>query len=343
MSQILFVGGGLDSATGVSIGEITGFNDTTYAPSALDVQAGQASWAIFTCLDAAGAPTTVVAGQTWYGHFGWNFTNPYVTTNKMTYVRDSAGFPWVAILCNGGSPTFALYYNSGTGGAPVWTQIGGNWAMAQNPASPMHRLDIKVVIDGAGLNHSATVWNKEAQVATGTFAAAGFTNIRDMQIFAGGAGANHCMIWEAIMTEGQSTIGARVGYSLAAAAGSNAGWTGTFNLINPAVCTDATTNTSGVAAQKTTYDFGNIVIPASNTIRTAWQWIRGKNDGSNPTNIKAVCRSAGTDYPAAANSLGIGIAFGSLYATRFDVDPATGVAWTQVGFNAAEFGMLSAA
>lgn len=72
MSQILFVGGGLDStdSASVGIGEISGFNDATYAPSAVDVPNGQASWAIFTCLDAALAPTTVVGGQVFFGHFG---------------------------------------------------------------------------------------------------------------------------------------------------------------------------------------------------------------------------------------------------------------------------------
>jgi hypothetical protein len=209
MSQVLFVGGGLDSATGVTIGEITGFNDTTYAPSALDVQNGQSSWAIFTCLDPSTmAPTTVTTGQTWFGHFSWNFTNPYSTLDKMLFVRDSSGNPWVAIRCNGGSPTFGLYYNSGTGGTPVWTQLGSNFSMVQN-SSPYQRLDVKVFIDGAGTNHSATVFNKEVQQATGTFSQASFTNIQDMQIFAGGGASNHCMIWEVAMTQDISTIGCR--------------------------------------------------------------------------------------------------------------------------------------
>jgi hypothetical protein len=343
MSQILFVGGGLDSTDPASanIGEITGFNDATYAPSAVDCNSGQASWAIFTCLDAALAPTTVVGGQVFYGHFGWNHTNPYVGGDKMLQVRDSAGAPWVAIRSVGGTPNFGLFYNSGTVGAPVWTQIGAGFALAQNPGGAEHRIDIAIQIGATG-NHTATVFDKEISLTTANFTQALFTNVRDMQIFAGGVGANHCMICEVIMTEGRTTVGARVGYSLPNGAGTNAGWTGTFNLVNPVVCTDATNNNSAVAAQKTTYAMGDIVVPALNTIGGVWHWTRGKNDGASPANFKSVCRSAAADFPAAANVPSIGLAYRGL-AARWDVDPATAAAWTQANFNAAEFGWLSAA
>jgi hypothetical protein len=337
MSQILFVGGGLDSVTGSVLSENNGgFHDNTYAPSCLLI--GPAGFANLPCLDAAFAPVSVVAGQTFYGHFGFNFTNPYPAAGPLAVLYDSAGFPWVSIRSTVGSPTFGLYYNSGTGGAPVWTNIGGSWAMPQNTA-PFQRVDIRVVIDAAGTNHVATVWNKEAQVSTGAFSQALFTNVRSMQILAPAGGSGE--FWEFILTEGQSTVGSRVGYSLANGAGTSAGWTGVFGSIAPVVCTDATNNSAGAAALKTTYNFGDVVVPASNSIRTAWQWFRAKNDGSAPVNIKQVCRSAGTDYPAAANLTGIGIALTAL-PSRLDVDPATGVGWTQVGFNAAEFGMLSA-
>jgi hypothetical protein len=336
MSQVLFVGGGLDSVTGAGLAENNGgFHDATYAPSCLLAAPG-VSWTA-TCLDASVTPTTVVGGQTFYGHFGFNFTNPYATGNPVVVLNDSAGFPWVSIRSNGGSPTFGLYYNSNTGASPTWTQIGANFSMAQN-TSPYQRLDISVAIGGGG-SHTATVWNKEVQVATGNFTQASFTNIQTM-VGTGPVGGSG-EFWEIIMTEGQSTVGSRVGYSLANGAGTNAGWTGAFSAVNPAVCTDATNNTSGTAAQKSTYAFGDITVPATNTIRSVWQWIRGKNDGSAPSNIKVVCRSAGTDYPGAANVPGITTTFKALPG-RFDVDPATSVAWTQTGFNAAEFGFLSA-
>lgn len=342
MSQILFVGGGLDSTDPASanIDELASFLDTTYAPSCVDCNLGQSSWAIFTCLDASCLPTTVVGGQTFFGHFGFNYTNTYSNGDKMLYVRDSAGAPWVAIRCTGAT-NFALYYNSGTGGAPVWTQVGVGFTISQNPGGAEHRIDIAIQIGGAGI-HTVTVFDKELSLATGTFTQAAFTNVRDMQIFAGGVGANHCMIWEVIMAEGRTTVGARVGYSLPNGAGSNAGWTGTFNQVNPVVCTDATNNSSGVVAQKTTYAMGDIVVPATNTIGGVWHWTRGKNDAASPANFKSVCRSAGTDYPAAANVPAIGLAYKAL-AARWDVDPATAAAWTQANFNAAEFGWLSAA
>lgn len=342
MPRIIFVGGGLDSFTGVSIAEIAGFNDTTYAPSALDINNGQASWGIATCRDPVTlAFTTVAAGNTWNGHFSWNFTNPYANGNNQCFVNDSAGFPWVAIRCNGGSPTFGLYYNSGTGAAPVWTQLGANFAMPQNSA-PYQRIDIIIGIDPAGTNHIATVYNKEVQQATGTFAQAAFTNIQTMQIFAGGGAANHCMVWEVAMSENLALVGGRIGYSLPTAAGANAGWTGTFNQVNPVVCTDATSNTAAAAALKTTYAFGDIVIPAAHQIASVWHWMRAQNNGASPGNIKSVCRSGGTDFPAAINSPNLGLGLGPI-AMNYNVDPNTGLAWTQANFNAAEFGYLSAA
>lgn len=338
MSQVLFVGGGLDSVTGSVLSENNGgFHDNTYAPSCL--LCGPGGFWDAVCLDAALAPVSVVAGQTFYGHFGFNFTNPYATTNPVVQLRDSAGFPWLAIMSNGGSPTFGLYYNSNTGGAPTWTQLGANFAMAQN-TGPYQRLDIKVVIDAGG-NHTATVWNKEVQVATGAFTQALLTNIRSMRGFApvGGSGE----FWEFLMTEGFTTVGARVGYGLPNGAGTNAQWTGTFGNVGEAVNDDSTTNATSTVGQKTTYNVGDITVPVNYAIRSVFQWIRGKNDGSSPANIKGVCRSAGTDYVAAANAPGIVTGtFGPL-PVRYDNDPATAAAWTQAGFNAAEFGYQSAA
>lgn len=336
MSQILFVGGGLDSVTGSGLAENNGgFHDTTYAPSCLLVGPGLTATA--TCLDSTVTPTTVTNGQTFFGHFGFNFTNAYATGNPVVVLNDSAGFPWVSIRSNGGSPTFGVYYNSNTGASPTWTQVGANFTMNQNSA-PYQRLDISVIINTGG-SHTVTVWNREVQVAVGTFTQASFTNIKTMGLTGAVGGSGE--FWELIMTEGQSTVGARVGYSLANAIGTTSGWTGVFGNVNPVVCTDATTNTSGTAAQKTTYNFADIVVPATNTIKCVWQWIRGKNDGTAPSNIKVVCRSAGTDYPGASNVPGITTAYSALPG-RYDVDPATGVAWTQTGFNAAEFGYLSA-
>lgn len=339
MSQILFVGGGLDSVTGNALSEFNGgFFDNTYAPSCLLCGPG-GFWDV-VCLDAALAPVSVVAGQTFYGHFGFNFTNPYATTNPVVQLRDSAGFPWVAIMSNGGSPTFGLYYNSNTGASPTWVQLGANFAMAQNPGMPYQRLDIKVVIDAGG-NHSATVWNKEVQVATGAFTQALLTNIRSMHGLApvGGSGE----FWEILMTEGFSTVGARVAYSLPNAIGTNSGWTGVFGNVGEAVNDDATVNAASSAALKTTYNVGDVTVPAGYAIRSVFQWMRGKNDGSSPANIKSVCRAAGADYVAGANVPGIAVnVFGPLPA-RYDVNPATASGWVQADLNAAEFGYQSAA
>lgn len=338
MPQVLFVGGGLDSVTGSVLSENNGgFHDSTYAPSCL--LCGPGGFWDAVCLDAALAPVSVVGGQTFYGHVGFNFTNPYANGDNMLQARDSAGFPWVAIRSNGGSPTFGLYYNSGTGGAPVWTQLGANFAMAQNPGTPFQRLDLVIAIGGTG-NHVATLFNKEVQVATGAFTQAAFTNVRSMRGFAPTGGSGE--FWELAMTESQTTVGNRVAYSLPNAIGTTSGWTGVFGDVGEAVENDATTNSSNAVGQKTTYNTTDITLPSGYFIRSVFRWFRGKTDGSSPANFKSVVRSAGADYVAAANVPGIGAAYGPLPA-RVDTDPATGLNWTQAGFNAAEFGKQSAA
>jgi hypothetical protein len=336
MSQVLFLGGGLDSVTGNALSENNGFFDGTYAPSCLLVSPGGYWDAV--CLDASLTPVSVNGGSTWYGHAHFNFTNPYSTGDPLLQAKDSAGNPWVAIRSNGGSPTFGLYYNSGTVAAPVWTQLGANFTIAQN-TSPFSRLDLKIDIGATG-NHVATLYNREVQVATGAFTQALFTNVRSMRGYAPTGGSSEW--WEFIMTEGFSTVGARVGYSLPNGAGANAGWTGAYTDVNEAVNSDATVNSTVSAGLKSTYTMGDITVPATFAIRAVFQWIRGKNDGSSPANIKAVARSGGADYVGAANMPGITGAFNALPA-RYDTDPATGLGWTQTTFNAAEFGFQSAA
>lgn len=340
MSQILFVGGCLDSLAASALTQDFTYGsapyfDNTYTGIAVACTNGQTTWWEATCLDGTLTPTSVVGGQTWYGHFNFNFTNPYSNGHVLLDVKDSTGNPWVSLRCKGGSPTWGLYYNSGTVAAPVWTQLGADITMAQNSA-PYPRLDVVVVIGATG-NHTASVYNKEALVATGTFTQALFTNIRSMR---GYGGQLYGFFSEIAMTEGLSTIGARIGCSTSNAAGTNSGFTGAYTDLNDT--SDTTLNTSGVAGQKTTYNVSDLTVPANNVIRAVFQWIRGKNDGSSPQNIKPVVRSGGADYVAAANAPGISGALGPLPA-RYDVNPATGLNWTQAEYNAAEFGFQSAA
>jgi hypothetical protein len=211
--------------------------------------------------------------------------------------------------------------------------------MPQN-TSPYQRLDIVVAIGATG-NHVASVYNREALVATGAFTQAAFTNIRSMRGFAPTGGSSEW--WEIAMTEGFSTITARISYSLSNAAGSNAGWTGTFGNVGETVNDDTTTNSAAAAGLKTTYNVGDITVPGTFTIRSVWQWMRAKTDGSSPANIKAVCRRGGVDYVGAANVPGLSATTFGPVPARYDADPSTGATWTQANFNAAEFGFQSAA
>lgn len=84
----------------------------------------------------------------------------------------------------------------------------------------------------------------------------------------------------------------------------------------------------------------DVTVPTNYAIAAVFHFILGKNDGAAPVNIKSVVRQGSTNYDYATNVPGISTGYAALPA-RYDVDPATGLPWTQSGFNSAEFGYLS--
>jgi hypothetical protein len=126
----------------------------------------------------------------------------------------------------------------------------------------------------------------------------------------------------------------------ASGAGSNTGWTASagsnYQCVDETSPNDDTdyVSTSTVDA-KDTYAWNNVAAGAEIKAVQLLSAIRKAAEG--PGKVKHVIRSNSTDYDSAEMSIG-----GTTYSylrTVHETDPATAVAWTESGFNSAEFGV----
>lgn len=332
MAKNLFTGGRLESIKVLSgvVSDNTpgGWYNTTYSDNALDVGGGVAQVPFY---DPASAPLlvpySVPSGHSLYFHLtGFWQNNP---NNFYVQLNDSSGNPWVRCYGSG-----QMMYNSGTGASPVWTNLGTSAGqIAFSTAIP---IDIKIDI-AAGGTHTATLFYANVQVmAPTTFTASGMTNLSSAIL----TGSN--LIFSEIMaTEDLSTIGGHVFTKRAAGAGTHTDWAGTYTDINEQVTNDNTINQATTAGLVQTYPMANVALPNGYAISSVFNWVRAKNNGNAPVNIKSVVRRGGTDYTS-GNLSSVGVGFGGAGA-RYDVDPSTSAAWTQAGWNApVEVGFASA-
>jgi len=337
MPQPLFAGGEIDSIT-VTSGAIThdstaGRFDSAYARTSLNPGSGQF---VATFISAAGAPTSVVAGETGYFHFDEFLTSNTTTVSTKLEVLDASDGAFVRVTF-AASGVQAFQYNSGTAASPTWVTVGANYTA---PLS-LVTYDIKVVF-GATASDPQTVelYQNGSLIRSATFTNANFTNWRSTRF--SGQGATGIARWSQLMgTEGMSTIGGKVMSAGPTAAGSNSGWTGAVANVNEATPSDTTIISAASSGLRQTFAYGDVTLPANLVVRSVFLANRAKNDGIAPLNVRPVCRSGGTDN-VGANIPGITTGFRGLLA-RFDNDPATSAAWTAAGFNAAEFGVESAA
>lgn len=336
MGKTLFVGGRLDSL-GVVAGvpaEVTsgGLFDATYADAALQVNASDVvDDCYFT--DPAGAPTTVVLGETLFCHFDLR-NNPSGTVGNAVTIKDSSGNPWFA-LRHVASGQLQLAYNSGTGAVPIWTTLGAPVVVS----NLLVRWDIKLTL---GSPHTVELFkdNNPWQVPF-TFSQASFTNAYRLHCGHPSAGVNFGYYSQILCTEGLSTINARVKYSRATGAGNSSGWTGVFGNVNEPINNDATVLSAGAAGLRTTLAMGDVTVPAGFYIAGVHYWNRMKNDGASPLTSKAVMRIGGFDYVNPTAFAGVGLGFlPKLH--RYDVSPATGLIFSQAEFNGVELGHDSA-
>jgi hypothetical protein len=123
-------------------------------------------------------------------------------------------------------------------------------------------------------------------------------------------------------------------------AGNTTGWTASagsnYQCVDEATPNDDTdyVSTSTLTA-KDTYAFPSVVAGAEVKAIQVFAAVRKATEG--PGKVKHVVRSNSTDYDSA--EMGIGGTTYSYTRTVHETDPATGVAWTESGVNAAEFGI----
>lgn len=337
-SDFMFAGGGLDSCTVVAgiPTEITtaGWFDSTYCDSALQVpSSGQVA---FYPIDTTGARDTIDDGETGYFHFEMRCQFSGAANVPYAVLYDSAGFPWLRMCCAAsGSNTLQLSYNSNTGASPTWTAVAPD--VAATPAS-LVRYDIRVSINSAG-SHSVELFFDNSSVYTGTFTQPLFTNVASLQCLS--TSGNNAYSQVAI-GRNLSTINAKIAYKRPTAIGNANAWTGAYTDIDEAVNNDADILLTAAAGNDYTFNYADVTVPANYSIRAVFNYARAKNDGASPTNLKSLCRNSGTTYASTNNLVGMGVGFNGV-GIRYDADPATSAAWTQAGFNAAEWGMRSVA
>lgn len=333
MAKLLYAGGRLESVRILSgtISENTngGWYESAYSDCGLNPDNGVFQLPLF---DPAAAPQLTAyamqPGHSAYVHFMSFFQgNPNNTT--VTFC-DSSGNPWLQYKGVG-----QMYYNSGTGASPVWTAFGATFGQPQY--STLVPIDIKLDLAANG-THTVTVFYANSQIlAPITFTATGFTSLGSITI-----GGGSLVTGQYMVTEDWSTIGGKVKTTRPTGAGSHSDFAGTYSDVNEQVTNDTTINQASTAGLVQSYPTANITVPNGFLVAGAFNWVRAKNNGNAPNNLKSLVRVAGTDYTASVNMPNMGVGFGGTGA-RYDVNPATGVAWTQAAWNAPiEMGFASA-
>lgn len=331
-AEVLFAGGRRDSVsiTG-TVNENGSFFDSAYAECSLLPGYAETSFFSCTAVDANGAATSVVSGETFWFHFEVSMEIDFIAANtNLIVLRDSANNPWVALRAITGN-TLGLYYNSGTGDTPTWTRLGtGSFTRVNGLRSH----DIRVQL---GATHTAEWFVSNSSLASGNFTQAGLTNLRRADC----TGIAIPYYSQLMITRDVSTVGAKVRYRSASGTGTANAWTGSHTDINETTLNDSTLMSSATADQVFTFNYLDIAAVSGLSIAAVFVGSRVRNDGTSPVNFQAAIRSAGNNY-FSPNAPGVGLSFTPSLA-RFDTDPATSALWTVAGFNAAEIGGKSIA
>jgi hypothetical protein len=281
--------------------------------------------------DASTAAKAVGIGETLWFHAYREFQNGHNAVFNPIEICDSAGQPWLAIRYKSGGSVFGLFYNSGTGGAPVWSQLGVDFS---HPPGSNYVIDIAVTL---GAPHSVSLYlNLGAGSAlnqSATFVANGFTNAL-MAIL---AGQNGTTWWGGVLvSEGIPTIEAHCSVRYPTGAGNTNTFTvGTFAEIDENGISDADLMSSNTAGQRATFVYGDMpALPAGYAMGDTFLFTRAKNDGGAIGNVKPVHRPAGGPDAVGASFAGMGLTFGP-FLKRYNL--------TKAQFDGSEFGFESAA
>lgn len=343
-NEILFAGGRRETVTIVSgtVTEVTtaGTYDATYSDCALQVQGSGNVFKVDLYSETTGNLSKVSisgAGSKLFVHVAINYgASAFAPSNRIIELVDSSGFPWFGIRGSGSNNTrsFGIYWNSGTGASPVWTQMGTPEALE----SDVFTLDIEFTF---GTPHSVNVYQNNSLWKSGTFTQGSFTNVAEVR-FGGtstAGGQPSVRFSQILITDNISTIGSFVRTTRATAAGANAGFTNDHTAVNEVVVSDATLQSAASAGLRTTHVMSDVVVPTGLEIGAVFHWFRARNTGVAPNNVRSVLRSGGIDYVTPDITL-IGASFVPVGA-RYNVD-VLGTNWTEAEWNGIEAGYESA-
>ncbi len=150
-------------------------------------------------------------------------------------------------------------------------------------------------------------------------------------------------ISEVIITDSEDPRGWRVSTLAPNANGATNDWAGTYvdiDELGPPEDTDYIS--SDTAGQVELFGLSNLSVPAQNMgVRAVLLSARSRKGDTGPQNIQPLVRTGGVDY-AGADLPGLTSAF-LAKRTIWDVNPATGIAWTVSEIQALEAGFKSLA
>lgn len=333
---MLFAGGRVgDFVVNGGIGEANPgapWYDTTYSDCATTLGASVTATCNFT--DASGAAVTVGVGYTVNAHAYMGYSRGLVAGVLMTFYNAS-NQPWLRINCPSNGIT-QLQYNSNTGASPTWTNLGGTQSTGTGD------VDLSLKIDASN-THTVLFAIAGTTVYTGTFTNANLTATSIAYFTILNTDPGGTLYMSQVM--GSRDIGLVLGKLKtlrATGAGTYSQWTGAYTDVNEVLTNDATYNSVTTNDQLQSYNMTDITVPSQYAIASVMHRFRIRNDGTaSPLNVQGIARSGGADY-LTANLSPVVAAYGYV-GTRYDTDPATGVAWTQSGVNALQLGFKSIA
>ena len=332
MGSVLYTGGRLDSVqiiAGLPF-EWNNWHDSTYSDCSLGINQGTIAQLNFT--DTTYSPISIGGNHTVFFHAkqAWGDGGNRSGSAILQFL-DSAGHPWIQLLTD-----FALQYNSGSGASPTWVTLG----TTVNPGySNAIDVDVQINISSTGTHSASLFVNRTEYVRSAPFTQVSFTNLAAVQVLNQNSASAYA--WsEFIITEGISTIGAHVKTCRPTGPGNYSDWTGSYTDVNETLVNDTTANQSSIAGQKQTYTMSNVVVPAGYYIGSVFHYMRVKNDGIAPLNLKSIARIANTDF-ISSDLPGMSVGFTSV-GMRYDNNPVTNAVWTQTDWNApVQFGFES--
>lgn len=276
--------------------------------------------------NAAGALTSVTAGHSFNWHIHWVSERAVTNGPPIVMLVDSSGQGWLRLIGPGDGTCHLQNWNGS-----AWVDVPGGISANFNNIA----LDLAVNIDAGG-NHSVLFAVGNSTVFYGVVSMPGMSNLAAAYMYPIDPGRDSGFS-EVMLSQDIGLVNGHLKTIRPNGAGVWADWSGAYTDVNEVVTNDATSNKTDTVGAKQSYTMGDVTVPAGYAIAGVFHRFRIKNDGTAaPLNAKALARSGGADY-LSVDLPGVAPAFGPT-GTRYDVDPATGLAWTEAGVNALELG-----